>query len=158
MARPTNPTSTPAKEERAVGWLRWACVLPAAVLGRVSAQLVAEVVGRLAVSAWGRPAESAFVDDLLLLLLSIPKEAGFVVAGAKMAPRGRLATAIVLAVAGVLMSLIVHIVGQANPGITKIEMDDDGVIDMESYDAGSSDDVASLLEDLEKEMLKIGSR
>jgi len=45
-----------------------------------------------------------------------------------------------------------------NPGITKVEMDDDGVIDMESYDAGNGDDVASLLDDLEKEMAKIGSR
>jgi len=31
-------------------------------------------------------------------------------------------------------------------------------IDMESYDAGNGDDVASLLDDLEKEMSKIGSR
>jgi two-component system, probable response regulator PhcQ len=45
-----------------------------------------------------------------------------------------------------------------NPGITKVEMDDDGVIDMESYDAGNGDDVQSLLDDLEKEMAKIGSR
>jgi two-component system probable response regulator PhcQ len=45
-----------------------------------------------------------------------------------------------------------------NPGITKVEMDDDGVIDMESYNAGNGDDVQSLLDDLEKEMAKIGSR
>jgi DNA-binding NtrC family response regulator len=45
-----------------------------------------------------------------------------------------------------------------NPGITKIDMDEDGVIDMESYDAGSGGDVQSLLDDLEKEMAKIGSR
>ncbi len=46
-----------------------------------------------------------------------------------------------------------------NPGITKVEMDDDGVINMEAYDeAGSTDDVQSLLDDLEKEMSKIGSR
>jgi len=45
-----------------------------------------------------------------------------------------------------------------NPGITKVEMDDDGVIDMESYEAGSTDDVQSLLDDLEKEMAKIGGR
>jgi DNA-binding NtrC family response regulator len=45
-----------------------------------------------------------------------------------------------------------------NPGITKVEMDDDGVIDMEAYDAGNGDDVQSLLDDLEKEMAKIGSR
>jgi len=45
-----------------------------------------------------------------------------------------------------------------NPGITKVEMDDDGVIDMESYEGGNGDDVQSLLDDLEKEMAKIGSR
>ncbi|HET7809780.1 MAG TPA: response regulator [Steroidobacteraceae bacterium] len=46
-----------------------------------------------------------------------------------------------------------------NPGITKVEMDDDGVIDMEAYsDAGSGEDVQSLLDDLEREMAKIGSR
>jgi DNA-binding NtrC family response regulator len=45
-----------------------------------------------------------------------------------------------------------------NPGITKVDMDDDGVIDMESYDAGSGGDVQSLLDDLEKEMLKIERR
>jgi len=45
-----------------------------------------------------------------------------------------------------------------NPGITKVDMDDDGVIDMEGYNAGGGEDVQSLLNDLEKEMAKIGSR
>ena len=45
-----------------------------------------------------------------------------------------------------------------NPGITKVEMDDDGVIDMEAYDGGNGEDVDSLLNDLEREMAKIGSR
>ena len=45
-----------------------------------------------------------------------------------------------------------------NPGITKVDMDDDGVIDMEAYEEGGGDDVQSLLDDLEKEMSKIGSR
>ena len=43
-----------------------------------------------------------------------------------------------------------------NPGITKIDMDEDGVIDMEAYDAGQGEDVQSLLDDLEREMAKIG--
>jgi len=47
---------------------------------------------------------------------------------------------------------------KANPGITRIDMDEDGVIDMEAYDAGNGEDVQSLLNDLEKEMAKIGSR
>jgi hypothetical protein len=111
-----NPTSSPAKREKVIRWLRWVCVLPASVLGSIAAQFIAGMVGRLAVSAWGSPAESTFVYYLVLLLY-IPKEAGFVVSGAKMAPRGRLQTAIVLAVVRVLMSLIVHIVGQATPGV-----------------------------------------
>jgi len=45
-----------------------------------------------------------------------------------------------------------------NPGITKVEMDEDGVIDMESYNASGAEDVKSLLDDLEKEMAKIGGR
>ena len=44
-----------------------------------------------------------------------------------------------------------------NPGITKIDMDEDGVIDMESYDAGNSGDVQSRLDDLERE-LKVSRR
>jgi DNA-binding NtrC family response regulator len=48
---------------------------------------------------------------------------------------------------------------KANPGITKIEIDEDGAIDMGAYDeAGNTEDVQSLLNDLEKEMAKIGTR
>jgi len=46
---------------------------------------------------------------------------------------------------------------KANPGITKIDMDEDGAILMDEDDDSGSD-VQSLLDDLEKEMLKIGSR
>jgi two-component system probable response regulator PhcQ len=44
-----------------------------------------------------------------------------------------------------------------NPGITKIDLDEDGAISLEE-DPGSNEDVQSLLDDLEKEMAKIGSR
>jgi two-component system probable response regulator PhcQ len=44
-----------------------------------------------------------------------------------------------------------------NPGITKIELDEDGAITLEE-DPGNNEDVQSLLDDLEKEMAKIGSR
>jgi two-component system probable response regulator PhcQ len=44
-----------------------------------------------------------------------------------------------------------------NPGITKIDLDEDGAITLEE-DPGSKEDVQSLLDDLEKEMLKIGTR
>ena len=44
-----------------------------------------------------------------------------------------------------------------NPGITKIDLDEDGAITLEE-DPGSNEDVQSLLDDLEKEMAKISSR
>jgi ATP/ADP translocase len=103
--------------EKAIGWLRWVCVLPAAVLASIAVQFIAGMVGRLAIFAGASSADSTFVYYLLLLLLYIPKEAAFVVAGAKMAPQGRFVTAVVLVVVRVLMSLIVHIVGQTNPGV-----------------------------------------
>lgn len=110
-----DPTSPRAKREQLTRWLRWACVLPGAALGSLAIRFIAERVGLLAVSAWGRPAESTFVY-YLALLLRMPAEAGFVVAGAKTAPRGRLGTAIALAIVRVLLSLLVHIVLQSNPG------------------------------------------
>ena len=45
-----------------------------------------------------------------------------------------------------------------NPGITKIELDEDGAILMEEEEPGAAEDVQSLLDDLEREMAKIGSR
>jgi len=47
---------------------------------------------------------------------------------------------------------------KANPGITKIELDEDGAILMDDDDSGDTEDVQSLLDDLEREMAKIGSR
>ncbi|MEO8065129.1 MAG: response regulator [Pseudomonadota bacterium] len=47
---------------------------------------------------------------------------------------------------------------KANPGITKIEMDEDGAIMMEDDDSEGTEDVQSLLDDLEREMSKIASR
>ena len=47
---------------------------------------------------------------------------------------------------------------KANPGITKIEMDEDGAIMMEDDDSEGAEDVQSLLDDLEREMAKIGGR
>jgi DNA-binding NtrC family response regulator len=45
-----------------------------------------------------------------------------------------------------------------NPGITKIELDEDGAIMMDEGEPGVNEDVQSLLNDLEREMSKIGSR
>jgi len=45
---------------------------------------------------------------------------------------------------------------KASPGITRIEMDEDGVITMDDSEGG--DDVQSLLDDLEREMSKVARR
>jgi DNA-binding NtrC family response regulator len=45
-----------------------------------------------------------------------------------------------------------------NPGITKVELDEDGAIMMDETEPGAHEDVQSLLDDLEREMAKIGSR
>jgi len=44
-----------------------------------------------------------------------------------------------------------------NPGITRVELDEDGAILMDD-DAGSTEDVQSLLDDLEREMAKVARR
>ena len=44
---------------------------------------------------------------------------------------------------------------KANPGITQIEMDEDGAIDMDDTTRPATEDVQSLLDDLEKEMSKV---
>ena len=46
---------------------------------------------------------------------------------------------------------------KANPGITKIEMDEDGAIMMDDSEGGA-EDVQSLLDDLEREMAKVARR
>jgi DNA-binding NtrC family response regulator len=46
---------------------------------------------------------------------------------------------------------------KANPGITRIETDEEGAIVMED-DEGGTEDVQSLLEDLEREMSKVARR
>jgi len=46
---------------------------------------------------------------------------------------------------------------KANPGITRIEMDEDGAIMMDDSEGGG-EDVQSLLDDLEREMAKVARR
>jgi hypothetical protein len=91
--------------------LRWLAVLPAAILAGWLAHLVfgtaSVVVARL---VW-----QSYV--VRLLLYYVPKDAAFVLVGAKVAPRPR-ATAVVLAAAAIAMSLAVHILGQRTVGVT----------------------------------------
>ncbi|MGE3818001.1 MAG: hypothetical protein AB7I30_01060 [Isosphaeraceae bacterium] len=101
---------------KVVGWSRWTGVLPAAALAWVVTEFLAKIVGRLAVSAWGRPDESHLVHALVLLSY-LPKAAAFVVAGAKVAPRGRVPAAIGLASLAMFMSFVVHVATRSHPGV-----------------------------------------
>jgi DNA-binding NtrC family response regulator len=47
---------------------------------------------------------------------------------------------------------------KANPGITKVELDEDGAIMMDEDEPGATEDVQSLLDDLEREMSKVARR
>lgn len=96
--------------------LRWVCVLPSAWLGSVVIQRLIGLIARLLITPGHQPdAQAAYY--LQLFLFYAPKEAAFVIAGAIMAPRFHLATAVVLSVTGILLSIVIHILGQTNPGI-----------------------------------------
>ncbi len=71
---------------------------------------------------WARPAPLAVVQKLVGMFLFVLgmflfalKDAAFVVAGAMIAPRARLTTAIVLAAARVPFSLWAHVLSQGGP-------------------------------------------
>jgi hypothetical protein len=55
---------------------------------------------------------------LSLVIFYVAKDAAFVMAGAKTAPRSRLATAIVLAVANIVISINVNVSRQPGAGVT----------------------------------------
>lgn len=111
------PFSELSGKEKSVEILRWVCVPAAAVLGCLAVRFAGTVVVRMVMSGWESVADSVFASCLRFLLFYVPKETAFVVAGATMAPRNRLTAGLFLAVAGILMSLVVHIVGQRRPGI-----------------------------------------
>jgi len=102
-------------------WLRWAGVLPAAALAGFAVGFVANMGLGAVVSVLGESAQQPFVSYLLLLLFYVPKEAAFVVAGAKVAPRFRLTTATVLAALRLVLSLATHVLTQAHRGVTNYQ-------------------------------------
>jgi hypothetical protein len=93
-------------------WLRWA-----AVLALVYSALGELVYSALGPEAWAlRPAPLAVVQELVsMLLFYVLRETAFVVAGAIIAPRARLATAIVLAAARVPLSFWAHVLAVGGP-------------------------------------------
>jgi hypothetical protein len=95
-----------------IRWLRWAVVLA----------LLYSALGALVYSALDpegralRPAPLAVVQELVGMFLDYTlRETAFVVAGAMIAPRARLATAIVLAAARVPSSFWAHVLATGGP-------------------------------------------
>jgi hypothetical protein len=106
-----------SRKEKAVELLRWLAVMPAAWLGYRAVELVAGLVMLLARQvAWITPGAPDLLYYVQLVVFYAPKHAAFVVVGAKIAPRSRLATAAVLAAAAILLSLMRHILVQQNRG------------------------------------------
>lgn len=113
-----NSSSELTRKQKAIELLRWVGVLPAAILARLAVPIIVGNLMRFGMYVgWFSQGGSGLVYYLQLVLFYFPKEAAFVIAGAKMAPRYRLATCIILAVAAILMSLIVHMLGQSNVGL-----------------------------------------
>jgi hypothetical protein len=97
--------------------LRWLLVLPVAILAAYVAHFVIGMAAWLVLGSYAS-VQSTGIYYLRLLLFYAPKEAAFVIAGAKVAPRGHLATAFGLAAIAILISLIVHVLGQQSVGVT----------------------------------------
>ena len=108
------------KSNKAIEVLRWIGVLPAAVLGGYVGQFVVAITLGAAIRLAEHGGLIALSPTSLILLTTLivqfPTRVGFVIAGATMAPRYRGLTALVLALAGILLSLTTHIVMQAVAG------------------------------------------
>lgn len=106
-----------SRNEKSIELLRWLAVLPAAVVGSAATRLILGSATQLVISSIKFYSSSAVpIQWIRLLILYPPKQAVFVVIGAKMAPRFQLATAVGLAVTAIMLSLTVHILVQPNPG------------------------------------------
>ncbi len=93
--------------------LRWLAVIPVAIL---AGYVVDFALGAVCAVAAQFLSASA-THYLRLLLCYAPKNAAFVFAGATVSP-WPVPTAIVLATAAIVISLLVHILGQRTPGLT----------------------------------------
>lgn len=97
-------------------WLRWSCVLPAAVIGGFVIRYVCGLVARVVVSGLN-PSSESNITLLAQLLVYAATAAAFVLAGAFTAPRGRRTTAVILAAVSALLSLLTHVLSQRQPGM-----------------------------------------
>lgn len=107
-------------KEKSIELLRWIGVPAAAVLGVLALRIIAGfVMPRVPAQLSGTAAMPAsdFGRFILHEVSSILTAAVFVFAGAKMAPRGRLKTAVVLAGLWSLSALMSHVLMQPSRGI-----------------------------------------
>lgn len=102
-------SDTPPGSSKAVEWLRWLCVLPAAFLIRFLAQIALGLLTRGA----GQVVLAVLVRKFIVYSVS---EALFVIVGAKLAPRRQILVAIVLAVLEGALSLLKHVIVQYAAG------------------------------------------
>jgi hypothetical protein len=93
--------------------LRWIAFLPAAWLGGVLFALAGQLVGRAVLQLLAPDASPLYLLQLTHVLIA----SGFVVTGALVAPRRQVTVALALAGVRVFLSLLIHVLGQSNPGI-----------------------------------------
>lgn len=106
------PFSELTGRARRIEVLRWLGVLPAALLGDFVVHFILGAVVHFAsYGGWGTGGSNiAYV--LSLFLYYVPRKSAFVIAGAKTAPRHQAPAAIVLTLLGLVLSLMIHVVGQ----------------------------------------------
>ncbi|MBC7819478.1 MAG: hypothetical protein IAG10_21555 [Planctomycetaceae bacterium] len=107
------------RKEKSIERLRWLCVPAAAVLGVLALHIIAGFVMPPALAQLPGSAAMPTSDFRRLFLHSVSgllTAAVFVIAGAKTAPRGRLATAIVLAGLWNLAALSSHVLVHLSRG------------------------------------------
>src|SRR5688500_9653792 len=105
------PFSALTTWERVVELARWVCVLPAAVLGDYAGYILGGILGVLAVAVGlVNPAsdDSSWNRSLRYLIWMFPEGVTCVIAGAKTAPRWRLAIACVVAIVWILWVDRIH--------------------------------------------------
>jgi hypothetical protein len=94
--------------------LRWFCVLPLALLADAAVREMASFLYAAAhfvtYSDWGIFLDSSFPKPVRVFLFYVVPMSAFVIAGAKMAPRYRTVTAIVLNFLGIFFSLMTHVI------------------------------------------------
>jgi hypothetical protein len=99
-------------KEKGIEVLRWLCVVPAVVLAGMAPRVIARLLMPPALAQPpGTPPVpvSDFQRYYLPTIIGIVMAAGFVIVGAKVAPRWRLRVAVVLALLWMLYSFAVHV-------------------------------------------------